>query len=155
MWWISGVRYTLAAYISHGRAEPSLSFSLLVATVSLRRLFVPSVLCRTWTRSWALYGRSWAVPATDAHLGWNPCKTRANGGGPRERKPAATTNSTDYLSQGRHRQTHPPVCFVLQTRCREKEAKPGADVVFVLDLVDGPESKPAIVNEAFSFPCFV
>jgi hypothetical protein len=64
-----------------------------------------------------------------AHLGWNPCKTRANGGGPRELKPATTTNSINHLSQGRHRQTHPPVCYVLQARCREKEAKPGAAVV--------------------------
>ena len=64
-----------------------------------------------------------------AHLGWNPCKTRANGGGPRELKPATTTNSINHLSQGRHRQTHPPVCYVLQARCREKEAKPGYAVV--------------------------
>lgn len=33
-----------------------------------------------------------------AHLRWNPCKTQASGGGPRERKPAATTNSIDHLS---------------------------------------------------------
>lgn len=58
MWWISGVRYTLAASLSHGSAEPSLSFSLLVAIVSLRCLFVPSVLCWTWTRSWALRPKS-------------------------------------------------------------------------------------------------
>jgi hypothetical protein len=129
MWWISDVRYTLAASPSRTRVETSLLFFLPVTTVLST---TPVRSQHAWSKLDAKLGSR--RPESSGPDGGSLVSGGANDEDPRKCKLAATTNSTDDSSQVAITKHRPPSSY------RAEKAKPVAASVFVFNWVAGLES---------------